>query len=50
MTIDEKLDRLTDRVDAIAQSVELIAHAQIKNDKRMGQLMETMNRLEDRAQ
>ena len=45
MTTEEKLDRLTDRVDAIAQSVELIAHAQIKNDERMGQLMETMTRL-----
>jgi hypothetical protein len=38
MTIDERLEALT-------QTVELIAHAQIKNDERMGQLMETMTRL-----
>jgi hypothetical protein len=45
MTIDERLEALT-------QTVELIAHAQIKNDESMGQLterttqlMETMNRL-----
>ena len=45
MTIDERLEALT-------QTVELIAHAQIKNDERMAvlaertaQLMETMNRL-----
>jgi hypothetical protein len=38
MTIDERLEALT-------QTVELIAHAQIKNDERMGQLMEMMTRL-----
>jgi methyl-accepting chemotaxis protein len=45
MTIDERLEALT-------QTVELIAHAQIKTDERMaqltermGQLVETMNRL-----
>ena len=45
MNIDERLEALT-------QTVELIAHAQIKNDERMAvlaehtaQLMETMNRL-----
>jgi peptidoglycan hydrolase CwlO-like protein len=38
MTIDERLEALT-------MNVELIAHAQAKNDERMGQLMETMTRL-----
>jgi hypothetical protein len=45
MTIDERLDRLTERHEALTQTVELIAVAQMKNDERMGQLMDTMNRL-----
>jgi hypothetical protein len=45
MTIDERLDRLTERHEALTQTVELIAAAQIKNDERMGQVMDTMNRL-----
>jgi len=45
MTIDERLDRLTERHEALTQTVELIAAAQIKNDERMGQVMDAMNRL-----
>ena len=45
MTIDERLERLTERHEALTQTVELIAAAQIKNDDRMGQLIETMTRL-----
>ena len=45
MTIDERLERLTERHEALTQTVELIAAAQIKNDERMGQVMDTMNRL-----
>jgi archaellum component FlaC len=45
MTIDERLDRLTERYEALTQTVELIAAQQLKNDERMGQLMDTMNRL-----
>jgi hypothetical protein len=45
MTIDERLDRLTERHEALTQTVELIVAAQIKNDERMGQVMDTMNRL-----
>jgi hypothetical protein len=45
MTIDERLDRLTERHEALTQTVELIAAAQVKNDERMAQLMDTMNRL-----
>ena len=45
MTIDERLERLTERHEALTQTVELIAAAQIKNDERMGQLIETMTRL-----
>ncbi len=45
MTIDERLDRLTQRHEALAQTMELIAAAQIKNDERMAELTETMTRL-----
>jgi hypothetical protein len=45
MTIDERLDRLTERHEALAQTMELIAAAQIKNDERMAELTETMTRL-----
>jgi archaellum component FlaC len=45
MTIDERLERLTERHEALTQTVELIAAAQIKNDERMGQVMDAMNRL-----
>jgi len=45
MTIDERLERLTERHEALTQTVELIAAAQIKNDERMAELTDTMNRL-----
>jgi hypothetical protein len=45
MTIDERLDLLTERHEALTQTVELIAAAQLKADERMAQLMDTMNRL-----
>ena len=45
MNIDERLDRLTERHEALTQTVELIAAAQIKNDERMAELTETMTRL-----
>jgi archaellum component FlaC len=38
MTIDERLERLTERHEALTQTVELIAAAQIKNDERFGQV------------
>ena len=38
MTIDERLDRLTERHEALAQTMELIAAAQVKNDERFGQV------------
>jgi len=45
MTIDERLEKLTERHEALTQTVELIAAAQLKADERLVQLMETMNRL-----
>jgi hypothetical protein len=45
MTIDERLDRLTERHEALTRTMELIAAAQIKNDERFGQLTDAMNRV-----
>jgi hypothetical protein len=56
MTIDERLEKLAERTDAIAQSVELLTSLHLdserryeerfaKTEERMTQLMETMNRL-----
>ena len=45
MTIDERLDRLTERHEALSQSLEIIAGMQVDNEKRLGQLMDSMNRL-----
>jgi hypothetical protein len=45
MNIDDRLDRLTERHEALTQTVELIAVAQMKNDERMGQLAIRMDHL-----
>jgi archaellum component FlaC len=52
MIIDERLDRLTARHEALTQTVEVIAALQLKaeermakTDERMAQLTDTMNRL-----
>ena len=52
MTIDQQLERLTERHEALTQSVELIAaenrHIAAENrqrDKRMGEIMEAIARL-----
>jgi hypothetical protein len=34
MTIDERLERLTERHEALAQSLELMQHIQAENDTR----------------
>ena len=44
-SIDQRLDRLTERHEALTQTVELIAAAQMKNDERMGKLTERMEQL-----
>ena len=56
MTIDERIERLTERHEALAQSIELMMATQKENDslyherfqkneERLGQLMDSMNRL-----
>jgi hypothetical protein len=49
MDIDQRLDRLTERHEALTQSLELFIASTRENDQRltrhMGDLMDTMNRL-----
>ena len=52
MNIDERLDRLTERHEALTQTVELIAPdvrdvvaAQKENERRLGEIMQGIARL-----
>lgn len=45
MTIDERLEKLTQRHEALTQTVEIIAGMQRANEQRIAQLMDVMNRL-----
>jgi hypothetical protein len=45
MTIDERLERLTERHEALTQSVELMAAENKQRDRRMGEIMEGIARL-----
>jgi hypothetical protein len=40
MTIDERLERLTERHEALTQTVELMAAENQQRDRRMGEIME----------
>lgn len=45
MNLDERLDRLTARHEALTQTVEIIAGMQQKNEARIGEIREFINRL-----
>ncbi|HLY17168.1 MAG TPA: hypothetical protein VKR61_08075 [Bryobacteraceae bacterium] len=45
MTPDERLDKLAERHDALTQTVELLVAMQQENERRMGQMMDAINRL-----
>jgi len=45
MTIDERLERLTERHEALTQTVELMAAENKQRDRRMGEIMEAIGRL-----
>jgi hypothetical protein len=47
MNIDERLEKLTERHEALTQTVEIIANMQRENERRMGLLQENMNQLGD---
>jgi len=43
MTIDERLEKLTERHEALAQAMELNASLQRDHDQRMGQAIEALS-------
>lgn len=45
MTMDERLERLTERHEALTQSVELMALENQERDRRLDQIMEGLARL-----
>ncbi len=45
MTIDDRLDRLTDRHEALTQSVELFARSALAEDTKLARLEDRMDRL-----
>lgn len=45
MTIEERIDKLTERHEALTQFVELMAHTQKDQQTLMGQLMESIDAL-----
>jgi hypothetical protein len=45
MTIDERLEKLTERHEALTQTVELMAAENRQRDKRLGEIMEGIARL-----
>jgi hypothetical protein len=45
MTIEERLERLTERHEALTQTVELMAAENKERDRRMWEIMEGMARL-----
>ena len=45
MTIEERLEKLTERHEALTQSVELMSAENAARDKRMGEVMEGIARL-----
>ena len=45
MTIDERLERLTERHEALTHTVELTAIENAQRDRRMGEIMEGIVRL-----
>jgi hypothetical protein len=45
MTMEQRLDRLTERHEALTQTVELIAAENRERDRRMGEIVEGAARL-----
>jgi len=45
MTIDERLDKLTERHEALTQSVEVLALQGRETDRRIGQVMQAIEKL-----
>jgi hypothetical protein len=48
MTIDERLEELTERHEALTQTVEILAGMQQRNEERIKALAEAQRRTEER--
>jgi flagellar biosynthesis/type III secretory pathway chaperone len=45
MDIDQRLEKLTERHDALTQTMELVAHMQQKNEVMLGHAIESIDSL-----
>jgi hypothetical protein len=45
MTIDERIEKLTERHEALGQYVELLAHESARHDRQIAELAESVKRL-----
>ena len=50
MTIDERLEKLAERHDALTQAVDLLAAMLQENERRMAQVLDAINRLANIAE
>jgi hypothetical protein len=50
MEIDERLEKLADRHEALTQAVELLAAMYQQNEKRLTQVLDAINRLANIAE
>ena len=50
MTIDERLEKLAERHEALTQAVDLLAAMLQENERRMAQVLDTINRLANIAE
>jgi len=50
MSIDERLEKLADRHEALTQAVELLAAMYQQNEKRLTQVLDAINRLANIAE
>jgi len=45
MSIEERFEKLTERHEALTQTVEIMTAMQQENEQRMAQMMDVINRL-----
>ena len=50
MTIDERLEKLTERHEALTQAVDLLADMYQENERRLAQVLDAINRLANIAE
>lgn len=50
MTIDERLEKLAERHEALTQAVDLLAAMLQENERRMAQVLDAINRLANIAE